>query len=236
MTDPTDDLPTDPDDGPDDATVARMRALLRDEPVEDDELARERRLRNAMGAAQEWGVDTPSGPAPAAVPPPRRAGARPWLVAAAVLALVGIGGYFAVSISGSGSNDESADSAATLEESADATRAPSDATAGADGAPSTTATMDPAPTEATGTVASLGTFDDIDALRSAITDGAADLQAPGAVPRSTGAEDLRCVQQQLALGIEVVGTAVVGATPVVVTRTPAGLEVLDAATCTRLAG
>lgn len=236
MTDPTDDLHPDPDAGPDDATIAGLRALMRDEPVEDDELARERRLRVAMRAAQDWEVDTTSSAPPAAVPPPRRAGARPWLVAAAVLALVGIGGYFAVSVSGSGGNDESADSAATLEESTEATRAPADATAGADGAPSTTATVEPAPTEATGTVTSLGTFADIDTLRSAIEDGAADLQAPDAAPRSTGPEDVRCVQQQLAFGVEVVGTAVVGATPVVVTRTPAGLEVLDAATCSRLAG
>jgi hypothetical protein len=234
MTDPSHDLP---DDDLDDATVARLRALLRDEPVEDDELARERRLRTAMAAAQAPGVGAPAEDRPSPVPPPRRSGARPWLVAAAVLALVGIGGYFAVSVTGSGGNDESADSAAMQPESSDAARAPEDGTAGADGSPTTT-TPDPdsALAEATGAVTDLGTFDDIASLRSALDVAPAAGAAADSVQRSAAPDVMPCVQQELALGIEVVGTAVVGGEPVVVVRTPAGAEILDAATCAPVAG
>ena len=80
MTEPPDSLPPDGRDEPiepvDDAAVARLRAMLRDEPVQDDELARERRLRAALDAAVPVATTAP-------VPRPRRAGPRPWLVRAA---------------------------------------------------------------------------------------------------------------------------------------------------------
>ena len=242
MTEPPDSLPPDGRDEPiepvDDAAVARLRAMLRDEPVQDDELARERRLRAALDAAGPVATTAP-------VPRPRRAGPRPWLVAAAVLAVVGVAGFFVLSLDSSGGQDEmgSAGDSAELE------RAPAD-----DGATSAESAQDQAPVSSTtappavagsadsstAAVVDLGSFADEAALRAALTDrdGWTDEQLRGLDPTtSPGADQLRCVSQQQVLGLEVVGVAELGLrelVPVVVVRVGDGVVVLDALSCTPL--
>lgn len=204
----------------DDATVAALRALLRDEPVADDDLARERRLRAALDAA------------PAAVPAPRRrTGGAGWLVAAAVVAVLGVGGYLFVSVAGSGSSDESASTDMAEVERADSGGeesgvAASDGTGGTD-------TAGPAPpAEAAEPVAELGSFDDLDALLAvARAAGAETAVQSGADPMDLS-EAMPCVEQQQAFGVQVLGVATLEGRPVVVIDGPDGPTVLDATGCT----
>lgn len=243
MTEPADPRPNpehlpgeDGADALDDATVAALRALLRDEPVADDDLARERRIRAALDAA------------PAAVPAPRRrTGGAGWLVAAAVVAVLGVGGYLFVSVAGSGSSDESASTEMAEVERPDSGGeesgvADSDGTGGVDtaaepterggetGRPSSGA---PPAAEAAVPVAELGTFDDLDALL-AVARAAGDetaVQSGTAEPMDLG-EAMPCVEQQQAFGVQVVGVATLEGRAVVVVDGPVGPTVLEAAGCT----
>jgi hypothetical protein len=254
MTEPTN---PDPAEDADDATelpapaelsdqvVADLRALLRDEPVDDDDLARERRIRAALDAFTP-AAETTQGP----VPVPRRRSGRGLLVAAAVVAIVGVGGLFVAGIARSGGDDsasmETADSAATTTESgaaADRTPAPQ-ASAGADGG-SSDAEMPPGAAgsaEATSTVPldraqaptvavdDLGAHADEQSLRAAIAAGTAGLGLD--TPRSNDPAVLPCVAQQRAAGVVVLGVATVGDRVVVVVDAAAGPQLLDPLTCT----
>lgn len=221
----------------DPAALAGLRAMLRDEPVDDDEVARERRIRAALAAAPVTSGSEPSHDAPSVVPIPRRSAARPLLVAAAVLAVLGIGGYVVVSGAGSGSSNDSAEVATADQDTLASSTVPGAADSAASAAPEAAG----APTTTVGTtgsatdlapprVADLGQYVDLATLRAAV--------GPAAVDRRSAQSDIEptpdvlpCVEQQLATGIDVVGVATVGGVRVVVVTAPTGTEVLDAATC-----
>jgi len=280
MTNPPDDpdqpMPSNPDAArPDDATMERLRALLRDEPVDDDELARERRLRVALAAADPVeisgvgisGVEVPGTgdvahadhapqhgsqvrPATVPVPPARRGAPRRWLVAAAILSILGIGGYLVAAV-GTGSNDQSASNdAAMLAE--DRSGADDEAVARDTGPQSTGPALAPdaVPTtmpgmnsEATGAQpgavfdASVVDLGRVEGLAAAVA--AAEALVPGdadgaATSRRVPAGPvLRCVDQQRALGFEVIAVATLDGRELVVVRSPAGPLVLDAVSCVR---
>jgi hypothetical protein len=254
MTEPTNPDPAEgADDGADrsaptelsDRAAADLRSLLRDEPVDDDDLARERRIRAALDAF------TPAaGSTQGSVPVPRRRSGRGLLVAAAVVAIVGVGGLFVAGIARSGGDDsasiESADSAATSTASgAAADRAPDPQAAdGADGGSADEAVPPGAAgsAEATSTVPldraqaptvavdDLGAHDDEQSLLAAIAAGTAGLGLD--TPRSKDPTVLPCVAQQRAAGVVVLGVATVGDRVVVVVDAPAGPQLLDPLTCT----
>ncbi len=241
MTDPHDDpdrpdRPGQPDDDAgDDAATRRVRELLRDEPVDDDELARERRLRVALAAA---------------VPPAHRAAPRRWLTAAAIVAIMGVGGYVMVTV-GTGASDENAsnDAAVATDDLSGAdggsgAAGPEPESAGRSAAP------DAPPTTATGmqqdatgapsasgvdaSVVDLGPLESIAAAvaaAQALEDRTADADAtlPRRIPDEAA---LRCIDQQRALGLEVIAVATLDGRDLVVLRSPAGPLPLDAATCT----
>lgn len=227
---------TDDGDAPalDDATVAALQALLRDEPVPDDQLARERRIRTALDAAS------------ASVPAPRRrAGGGGWLVAAAVVSVLGIGGYLFVSVSGSGDSED----ASTVMASDDATSGSAteqDSPAAAeDGlsadAPRSSAALPGVESGAPEPVIDLGSFDDLaDVLAAADRTGpwSERLDAPTDLPTAAPSEGdaVQCIDQQLALGLQLVGVATLEGRTVVVIREPSGTRVLDSGTCTDVAG
>lgn len=227
MTEPIDPRP-DPEhlpgehgaDALDDATVAALRALLRDEPVADDDLARERRLRAALDAA------------PASVPAPRRrTGGAGWLVAAAVVAVLGVGGYLFISVAGSGSSDEeSASTDAAEVERADSGGESGVATSDGTGGVDTAASAPPA--EAAEPVVELGSFDDLDALLTVAraADDQTAVQSESAEPMDLG-EVVPCIEQQQAFGVAVVGVATLQGRAVVVIEGPDGPTVLDAGSC-----
>lgn len=236
MTEPTD--PTsqdDPSEAPvEPAALAELRALLREEPVEDDELARERRIRAALDAAPRAGEAPPG--SLAAVPAPRRAGsARPVLVAAAVLAVLGIGGLFVVSIASSGGGqDESAslDAGSSADASSQPDRAPAEATAGAgaDAAAPTSTVVPAAPeAEAATSVVDLGVFADEAALRAELD--AADGAARTSSAPATDPQEVSCAAQQSAQGVVVLGVATVASERRVVVRPFDELVLLDPSTC-----
>lgn len=234
--DPLDDDPALVDDAIDPAALAGLRAMLRDEPVDDDEIARERRIRAALAAAPVTSRSEPSH-APSVVPIPRRSTARPWLVAAAVLAVLGIGGYVVVSGAGSGSSNDSAEVATADQDTLASSTVPGAADSAASAAPEAAG----APTTTVGTtgsaadiapprVADLGQYVDLAALRAALGGAPVELRSAQADIEPTP-DALPCVEQQLATGIDVVGVATVGGLRVVVVTAPTGTEVLDAATC-----
>jgi hypothetical protein len=253
MTEPTN---LDPDEGADDPTersaptelsdraAANLRSLLRGEPVDDDELARERRIRAALDAF------TPAaGSTQGLVPAPRRRSGRGLLVAAGVVAILGVGGLFVAGIARSGGDDsasvESADSAVTttvagaaadrapdLQESAGADGGSADTAAPGDAGssvPTSTAPLDraQAPTVA---VRDLGAHVDEQSLLTAIAAGTAGLAVD--TPRSNDATVLPCVAQQRAAGVVVLGVATVGGRAVVVVDAAAGPQLVDPLTCT----
>ena len=254
MTEPTN---PDPAEGADDAAepsadtelsaraAADLRALLRDESVEDDELARERRIRAALDAFAPAAA-VRQGPVPA----PRRRNGRALLVAAAVLAVVGVGGLFVTGIARSGGDDsasmESADSAATttvsgaaadgapdLPASAEAEGGSADGVAppsAADSAEATSTVPLDRAQASTAAVADLGAHVDEASLLAAIAAGTADLDVD--TPRSNDAAVLPCVAQQRAAGVVVLGVATVDGQVVVVIDAPAGPQLLDPLTCT----
>jgi hypothetical protein len=251
MTDPTNPLH---DQGPDDRedpadtelsadAEARLRARLRDEPVDDDDLARERRIRAALEAFAPEASST-QGP----VPTPRRRSGRVVLVAAAVLAVVGIGGLFVVSVTRSGGEDsasmESADSAVTTDAAEDRSPAmeapessPSNTSADEFGdgsgdaagsaAPTSTAPLDRS-LASTDSVPDLGQHDDVQDLLDALRNGA-DVGVDTA--RSNDPAVLPCVAQQRAAGVVVRGVAMMGTELVVVIDAPSGPQLLDPRTC-----
>ncbi len=260
MTDPSDDLP--PDGSPlddaapdhtalddaalddaalDDAALAQLRALLREEPVEDDEPARERRIRAALDAAPRAvtsaGDQRKAGAVgrtvPAPVPAPRRSPARPWLVAAAVLAVVGIGGLVALRTSGSATSDSAEVATADRSTTGSATASEESGAPGVGGMTTTTApsaTGSAADLAAT-QVADLGSYPDVAALRAALDAPRSADAAPVRPPAAPPPEAQPCVDQQLATGTEVLGIARVGTALVVVVTGPDGPTVLDATTC-----
>jgi hypothetical protein len=231
--------PDDTDDGDapslDDATVAALQALLRDEPVQDDQLARERRIRAALEAA------------PASVPAPRRrAGGGGWLVAAAVASVLGIGGYLFVSVSGSGDSDEAstvmASGDSTTESSAEQDNADAAAEDGLSAdAPGSSAALPGVESVAPEPVVDLGSFDDLAALLAAADRADPSTEQLGPPPdletlEPTAGDAVPCIDQQLALGLQVAGVATLDGRIVVVIREPGGTRVLDSGTCTDVAG
>jgi hypothetical protein len=228
-----------PADGPelerelDDTTLAALRALLRDEPVDDDDLARERRIRTALDAATPPAAAAPSGPAPARDPAPapgvvpaprRRNSSGPWLVAAAVLLVLGVGGYLFVGLDGSGGNDEAA---VTADRATGSTpMAAGDANDGTDGAESSAIA-------GSGPVVDLGAFEDLPALLAAAdgSEARSDAAAEPTLPVG-GVDPTPCVEEQRAAGLPVVATATLQGTVVVVVADPAGTRVLVAESCT----
>lgn len=231
-----------PSDGPavgpelDDTTLAALRALLRDEPVDDDDLARERRIRIALDAATSPAATAPPGPtgptparepapAPGVVPAPRRPNSSgPWLVAAAVLLVLGVGGYLFVGITGSGDSDEAA---VTADRATGSTStAAGDANSGTDGAESSAIA-------GSGPVVDLGDFEDLPTLLAAAdrSEARSDAAAEPTLPDG-GVDPTPCVEEQRASGLPVVATATLQGTVVVVVADPAGTRVLVAESCT----
>lgn len=256
MTDPDEHSPTG-GTGPDDLVpgtdvdAAELDALvqrLRTEPVEVDALARERRIAAALEAATYLDTTTPAGPdaaheappvRPSVVPVARRgAPGRAWLTAAAVLAVLGIGGYFVVGLGGGTDGDESADSAATA--------ASEDAAAPAPGAAEESASTTIAPSAPAVPLDDLGSHADAAALQAAL---AADADTAGGAADPTGRAGLDgaqvapdtfaaaasspCALELVARGEVLVGVALVDGRAVLVVRaSPPGL--VDAAACTPL--
>ena len=132
-------------------TVAGLRAMLRDEPVDDDELARERRIRAALAAAPVTSGSEPSHDAPSVVPIPRRSArpARCWSRRRS-LAVLGIGGYVVVSGAGSGSSNDSAEVATADQDTLASSTVPGAADSAASAAPEAAG----APTTTVGTTGS----------------------------------------------------------------------------------
>lgn len=214
-----------PEPGPelDDTALAALRSLLRDEPVDDDELARERRIRAALDAAASPAAAT--APPPGVVPAPRRRNsAGPWLVAAAVLLVLGVGGYLFVGLAGSGGEDEAAVTADRATGSTATTAGGVDA--GTDGVESSAAA-------GTGPVVDLGEFEDLPTLLAAADGNEARADGSGGVPLpDDGVDPTPCVEEQRASGLPVVATATLQGTVVVIVADPAGTRVVVAATCT----
>ena len=257
---------------PDDATVERLRALLRDEPVDDDELARERRIRAALIAAEH--VDTPAvevpgtaipthaahsqqqlekpdAPATARVPSARRGAPRRWLVAAAILSVLGIGGYLVIT-PGSASNDQNASDNAAMatedrsgaDDESVARDAGPESTGRAlaqDAVPTTVPGMgqeSPEAPSAAGFDASVSDLGRVESLDAAVA--AAEILGPGDTAgaatsrrRVLAGPALRCLDQQRAFELEVLAVATLDGRDVLVVRSPTGPLVLDAASCRR---
>lgn len=244
------------------AELAALTDLLRNEPVEIDELARERRIRVALAAMDEEEDPigfpaTAAGTAPAPVPPPRRTGnGRVWLVAAAVAAVVGLGGLLASTLP-DGSSDR-AEQAGVALEAADAATTTAAASPELGEAPAADGGSAPVlreestggggPTSDTAAVTDLGAFASEEALRERVTRFA----APGATPESAPpptADDGRsptttavpevassaapsdCVLRRRAEGAAVLGVATVDGSPVVVIVDGDRIELVDDATC-----
>ncbi len=234
-------------------SAADISARLADEPVPDDELSRERRIRAALTVFDEQHsrptVRT------AAVPVPRRRADPGWLAVAAVLAVFAVGGFLIMSSRSTedASTSDSAESA--IAELTDSTLAPGPAGA----------SLDPAEPA---TLADLGTQADRDAVLSAVderlgavsndfatppstTSGAGSSAEDGArspepdeLDGATGGEigatreatpsELPCIGQLQATGEQPVAVASIAGVPVVVARRPAGYEVYDSRSCTPL--
>lgn len=256
MTDPTTPDP-DPTSDPVEAELSaaaeeQLRALLRDDPVPDDELARERRIRAALDAFEPAPAQRPAAhrdplaPSTTPVPVPRHRAGRGLLVAAAVLAVLGVGGLFVAGIARSGGEDsastEAADSAAVsstvdgvaggaAEERSPAMEPPAAADGSGDESGSAAPTSTAAPDRSlasTDSVVDLGAHDDVAALLGSL--GARDGDGVDTT-RSTDPSVLPCVAQQRGAGIVVLGVATVGDELVVVIDAPSGPQVLDPASC-----
>lgn len=222
----------------DDTTLAALRSLLHDEPVDDDELARERRIRAALDAATPAPAAAPAAaPTPGVVPTPRRPNSTgPWLVAAAILVVLGVGGLLVVGLPGSGGEDEAA---VTADDSTDSTATPSgDANTGIDGAESSAAGGNGPQTGAidgSGPVVDLGSFEDLPTLLAA-ADGIGvrsdDAVEPPLPDGGIDPDPTPCVEEQRASGLPVLATATLQGTVVVIVADPAGTRVLVASSCT----
>ena len=263
MTPPTDDHddPSGPSEAPnDDDRLAALRPMLRDEPVDTEPAATETRILGALDAA----ADAPAGHglrAPADVGgraggrTTTRAGrqwsARPVLVAAALLAVVGNGAVDWSTAHPDGEFMASDGDAATSE----TTGAPGAAAGGAadshprdgdeelsetDAAADPTSTLAPAPpAAAAGALADLGSFDsveqlrreDLDALLARVPDG------PGTDPghstqfdQQSAAADA-CAAQRSATGEAVLGVATVAGTTVLVVQVDGGRALFELPSC-----
>jgi hypothetical protein len=233
----------------DEERLAALRALLRDEPIDIDAAATETRIMAALDAADAAPAATagtePGGQRPAdhiggdrrtTTPPPParwRVPARPLLVAAGVLAVLGVGAAVWSASDQDAEYMASAGDAATAETT---TRPPGDDAdgvtsdlGGGDGTADSTAesagpasTLAPPPppaaASADGTLADLGRFDSVDdllrrvAVRQDTSSGAGG--ADGFARAST--EALECAATRSAAGETVLGTAAIGATTVLV--------------------
>lgn len=273
-TSPSDDHEDQPDapEAPiDDERLAALRALLRDEPVDTDPAATETRILAALDAATDQPLrvvsDTPAGaarrPGPRATPatPARRAwSARPVLVAAALLAVVGIGAV----VWGSADRDAefmaSGGDAATAEETTDAAgdqaggaagtgaagdseagdSAPSDSDDGSTAAESADPTSTLAPAAASlGALAELGEFDSVERLLRAAPDDLLarlpDEQGPD-IGRTTQFDQqvsaaTACAAQRSSSGERVLGIATVAGTAVLVVEVDGVRAVLELPSC-----
>jgi hypothetical protein len=243
-----------PDPPLDEERLAALRALLRDEPIEIDAKATDARIRAALEAAGTTapGTATSAGSTPliagqpgehrrtTSPPPPTRShrATRPLLVAAAVLAVLGVG---AVVWSTADRDAEFLASAGDADSEASAARAADDSAGGSDledGATESagpTSTLAP-PTAAAldaGTLADLGRFDSVDDLLRQVP--AVPTESPGAggadgfVPASGAA--LECVATRAAAGEVVLGTATVGADTVLVVEVQGAPLLYDLPAC-----
>lgn len=247
------------------AEVAALTDQLRNEPVEIDELARERRIRLALAAMDEAQdplgsaeTATATETAPAPVPPPRRNGnGRVWLVAAAVAAVLGLGGLLASTLP-DGSSDR-AEQAGVALDAADAATTTVAASPELGEAPAADGGSGPVlreesaidgdgSTSDTVGVTDLGAFASEAALRERVArfaaPGAAPESAPppteddGRSPTTTAVPEVAssvapsdCVLRRRAAGDAVLGAATVGGSPVVVIVDGDRIELVDDATC-----
>lgn len=227
---------SDDDVGPDEATVERLRQLLRDEPVDDDELARERRVRVALAAA---------------VPPARRAAPRRWLAAAAIVSVMGIGGYLVVTVN-TGTNDETASNDTSMVAEADSGVDVGTVTAEEEpGSAGRALTQDGTATTITGMQQEATGAPPAPAVDASVVDlgpvasRAAAIAAAEALEQRTDsagallrripdAQTLRCIDQQRALALDVIAVATLDDRELVVVRSPTGPLVLDAVSCVPL--
>lgn len=244
-----------PDDGASDEAGPRsgdLAALLRDEVIPDDELARERRIRTALAAFDQQDPGSAPGAAPVH---DRRRRALPWWTAAAAV-LVVVGGYFALDIrtesdqlassdAGSGSaelEEAQAGSPSALDETtvddlvdlgpqadrdaavAAATRILGEASSSFEAAQSTTSMQ---------STTSIDPSSEIAESPAAPTeqDGASSETTGSSGRRSPGAEELACLQQLVASGERPQAVATVDGTAVIVVRRPSGYEVYEITTC-----
>ena len=251
------DLPDAADPRIDDEQLAALRALLRDEPVDTDPAAAERRILAALDAADAGPLRPVADPATAtgrtgarttSVAPPRRTwSARPVLVAAALLAVVGIGAV----VWGSASRDAefmaSAGDAATgqeaggiVDDSAAGDRAQEDADDGAGASESAQApsTLSPAAAPASA-LADLGDFDSVEQVLQARPSQLLE-RVPGD-PRTDAARSTQfdrqasavdaCALQRSSAGERVLGIATVTGTPVLVVEVDGVPAVLELPSC-----
>jgi hypothetical protein len=262
------DLPDAADAPIDDAQLAALRALLRDEPVTTDPAATETRILAALDAADTEplrpvadpaAATGPSGPRTTSVAPARRTwSARPVLVAAALLAVVGIGavvwgstdrdaefmasaGDAATDAQPTGDGDGDAGGAELGEVADDSTLDDRDGGSAAQGAGAPTSTAAPAaPSEAAaGTLDDLGDFDSVEQLLQADPaellerlpgDLGSDTARSTQFDRQASAADA-CAVQRSSSGELVLGVATVTGTPVLVVQADGNRAVLELPAC-----
>lgn len=260
MTAPTDDHdPSGPSEAPlDDDRLAALRAMLRDEPVDTDPAATESRILAALDAAADEPARHGSvalggvGPRPGrrrAGPAGPRWSARPVLVAAALLAVVGIGAVVWSSTDRDAQFTASAGDAATAETtgapgdeaggSADSESLDGSEESGAAGASADpSSTLAPAPAAA-GNVADLGDFDSVEQLRRVDPDDLlerlADDQGSDA-GRSTQFDQQAsaaeaCAAQRSSRGERVLGVATVAGAAVVVVEVDGARALFELPSC-----
>lgn len=248
---------SEPFDELDPDAVAALRARLRDEPIAVDDAARERAIAAALHAAPRQ-VTALDDVRPRTTQR-RGSSARPVLVAAAVLAVLGIGAAIAVSSAGDRTGNQ--ETASVLD---DSTPAPlSDGADGAGGAATASSAEPPtaraseelgptttaAPFAESGSLVDLGSFDDTDALLDqaarlrtgvvaedqdpAVEAGAADGADAPVDTRDRGASS--CAEELSRLDSVPVATALVDGEPVLVAvQLDGGVVVLSATDCSEL--
>lgn len=256
------DLPDAADPRIDDEQLAALRALLRDEPVDTDPAAAERRILAALDAADAGPLRPVADPATAtgrtgarttSVAPPRRTwSARPVLVAAALLAVVGIGAVvwgsasrdaeFMASAGDDATGQEAGgivdDSAAGDSAAGDRAQEDADDGAGASESAQAPSTLSPAAAPASA-LADLGDFDSVEQVLQARPsqllervpgDPGTDAARSTQFDRQATAADA-CAVQRSSAGERVLGIATVTGTPVLVVEADGNRAVLELPAC-----
>ncbi len=259
-----------PDAPVDEEQLAALRALLRDEPIDIDAAATETRIMAALDAADAASAPVESaalaGSDPTdlastdqrstdqrstdqrrtATPPPParwRVQSRPLLVAAGVLAVLGVGAVIWSASDQEAENMASAGDAAIVDTTA---RAPGDDAGGSDlGAdadraeestePASTLAPPPppAPAVADGALADLGRFDSVDDLLRGAPGEQASPSGAGGADGFAGATTsaLECAAARAAAGDTVLGTATLGTTTVLVVEADGVRSVFELPAC-----